>query len=308
MSSRASLADLSVVIPSWNTRERLAHCLRHLADAQRRGVELIVVDDASSDGSAECVAGEFEHVLLLCNEENLGFAASVNRGARRASRRWLLLLNADTEVLPGALETLLAFLASHPEYAAAAPRLLDWDGSTQASCMAFPGWATPLFFGTPLERIWPESRELRRYFLRSFDHRHDADVLQPPAAALLIARKEFSELGGLDESLPLFFNDVDLCRRLAARKRPIRFLADATVRHEKGASTRQLDDFASRWHRDRLTYYRKHHGALAGAWVKLCTTATVFDHLLRGFGRRVLGRRSEPLVPLVRAFGTYLRS
>jgi hypothetical protein len=117
--------------------------------------------------------------------------------------------------------------------------------------MRFPNLWTPLFFSTPLQRWWPESAELERYFYADFDHEHDADVEQPPAAALMMRREEFEALGGLDEDLRLFFNDVDLCRRLARRGRKIRYLAGAPVMHHGGASTRQLSDFAARWHADR---------------------------------------------------------
>jgi GT2 family glycosyltransferase len=299
---------LSIVIPSWNTSDLLAECLSSSKDARTRGAQVIVVDDGSSDDSAARVEREFPDVVLLRHATSLGFATSANRGALRADREWLLLLNADTQLVWEAVDTLLAFLPGHPEYAAVAPRLLDPEGRTQRSCMRFPGWATPLFFGTPLERWFPRSAELRRYFYADFDHEHDRDVEQPPAAALLLAREEYLEMGGFDEGLPLFFNDVDLCLRLAQAGRRIRYLSTPQVIHHGGASTRQLADFASRWHRDRLTYYRKHHGRLAGLWVKACTALAWFDHVLPRLGKRLAGRSDDPLAPLCRDFGVYQRT
>ncbi len=115
-------------------------------------------------------------------------------------------------------------------------------------------------------------------------------------------------MGGLDERLPLFFNDVDLCLRLARAGRPIRLLTEAEVVHHGGASTSQLDDFAARWHRDRLAYYRKHHGWAAGVWVKACTTFAWVDHVLRGCVCRLRGQPSDAFLPLFRAYRGFLFS
>ncbi len=306
--SEPHLATLSIVVPSWNVRELVLDSLAALREARGRGCEVIVVDDASTDGSADAVAQAHPDVVLVRSAHNRGYAAATNAGAARATRAHLLLLNADTVVEAGALDTLLGFLAGAPDYGACAPRLVDPGGATQRACMRFPSLRTPLFFGTPLERWWPDSAELARYFYADLDHERDADVEQPPAAALLLRTAEFRALGGLDERMALFFNDVDLCKRLAARGRRIRFLAGARVRHHRGASTRQLPDFAGRWHADRLVYYRKHHGALAGPWVKLCTSAAWLDHVARTLARRRRGESSEPLAPLCRAFGAYLCS
>jgi GT2 family glycosyltransferase len=306
--SGSDLAALSVVVPAWNTRELLLECLASLEEACEGGAEIVVVDDASTDGSADAVALAFPRVVLVRNPENRGFAAAVNAGVARATREFVLLLNADARVEEGALESMLGFLRNAPGYAACAPRLVGADGATQRSCMRLPSLWTPLFFSTPLQRWWPHSPELERYFYADFDHEHDADVEQPPAAALLLHRAEYLELGGLDERLRLFFNDVDLCLRLARGGRKIRYLAGARVMHHGGASTRQLSDFAARWHADRLAYTRKHHGVLAGLWVKLCTSFTWTDHVVRTLLARARGARAEPLAPLCRAFGAYLRS
>ena len=296
--------SVAVVIPSWNTRELLRDCLSALPE----GVDVCVVDNASADGSAGVVAEEFPAVTLIRNPENYGFARACNQGVGATQGEYVLLLNADARTTPGAIEALVEFLEGHPAYGAVAPRLLNSDGSTQRGCMAFPNLKTPMYFGTPLERWFPNSAELARYFCRGFDHERDADVQQPPAAALLVRRELYAELGGMDEELWLFFNDVDLCKRMQTRGRLVRFLAAPSVYHVQGASTSQFEDFAPEWHKNRLAYYRKHHGRIAGAWVKLCTALTWMDHVLRAFGRRVRGEKIEPLYPLCRSFGNFLLS
>lgn len=276
----AGTPRLSVVVPVWNRAELVGACLRSVERAAREvgeELELVVVDDASSDGAAELVEREFPAARLLRNEENRGFAASANRGLAAASAELLLLLNSDTEVEADALGRLVGFLERHPTHAGVVPQLVGPSGEVQPSCMAFPRMATPLFFGTPLERWRPRSRELRRYFQRDFDHVSERDVEQPPAACWLLRRASWEAVGPFDESLELFFNDVDWCRRLAEQGGRLRFLPEARVLHHGGASTAGRADFLLRWQTDRLRYQRKHLGRIAGLFTKLCVGWTFAD-------------------------------
>ena len=278
-----SAVRVSVIVPSWNVRGHLADCL-HSVEAARSEVErleLIVVDDASDDGSPELVARAFPAARLVRQARNTGFTAAVNRGLLEARGEYVLLLNADAALHPGALGRLVAFLAANPAYAAAAPRLVDERGTTLCTCMRLPRLATALWHATPLERWWPDSRELRRYFARDLDHERDADVEQPPAACLLVRRALLDELGGLEPRLALYFSDVDFSSRMADRGERTRYLASARASHAVGASTRQRPDRLLTWHRDRLAYYRIHHGPFGAAWVKLCVLLAAADHLLR---------------------------
>jgi GT2 family glycosyltransferase len=278
--------ELSVVVLSWNTRELTLACLRALAadpSALRR--EILVVDNASQDGSADAIAREFPSVRLLCNARNEGYAAGNNQGAQQARGEWLCLLNSDTEVRPGALDRLVQFLRDQPRYGAAAPRLVDPDGSVQPACKRFPGLATALCFDTWFGRFWPGSRVAARYAMRDFDHLHARDVDQPPGACLVLRRRDYEALGGLDPALFLFFNDVDFCRRLWRSGRRIRYVADAEVLHHGGASTKGFAQFVVVWHRNRLAYYRKHHGRFGERLVRLVVRWRAFEEWWR-LGRR----------------------
>jgi hypothetical protein len=296
----------SIVIPCWNTRELLRACLDSVQRSRTQPLEVIVVDDASADGSADMVASEFAEVELLRQDRNLGFAPSTNRGIARARGEWVLLLNADTELDPDALGILEAWLEVEPRYVAAAPRLVHPDGSTQRACMAFPNLKTALFFGTPCERWWPESAELRRYFMRDFDHAADRDVEQPPAACLLVRRAVLQELGGLDVGMPLFFSDVDLSKRMAERGLRTRFLTAARVVHHGGASTSQHPGRLAAWHADRLCYYRKHHGRMAGVWVKSCVLFAYAGFLASQLTQRSRRTPSEAVGPVSRSLARFL--
>ncbi len=302
------MTRVSVVIPSWNTRVWLGRCLSALARSGGE-LEIVVIDNASSDGSADLVRREFPAAALIQNARNEGFAKACNQGLAQASAPFVLFLNSDTEVASDAIERLVQFLEQHPSYAAAAPRLMNADGSTQRACMEFPGLRTPFWFATPLERWFPHSRELRRYFARDFDYEHDRDANQPPAAALLLRRATLESLGAFDESMWLFFNDVDLSLRLFLAGWRTRYLCEARVLHGGGASTRQFGAQLERWHLDRLAYFRKHHGRLSGVWVKACTTFAWIDFVWTNVWRRMLGKAEAPrekIGPTTRAFVRFL--
>jgi len=180
---------LSIVVLSWNTRELLAACLASLrAVSGELPFETIVVDNASADGSADMVAARFPEVRLVRNAVNEGYAIGNNTGAGFARGDLLLLLNSDTEVRPGALSTLVAFLDAHPGHGACAPRLDNPDGTPQKSCKTFPTLAICVFFDTCFDRWFPDNRVIPRYFMEDFDHLATRDVDQPPGAAFLVRR------------------------------------------------------------------------------------------------------------------------
>jgi len=303
-----SVPELSVVIPSWNTRELLAACLEHLERAEKPATEVIVVENASADGSAELVAERFPACVLIRNERNEGFARGCNQGMRVARGRYVLLLNTDTEVAPDALVRLIGFLEEHPAFGAVAPRLIHPDGRTQRTVQAFPGLWTPLFFSTPLERWFPNSFELRRYFLRDWSQEDSREIDQPPAACLLLRKSVLDEIGLFDEALWLFYNDVDLARRMKAAGHRTWYLAEALVVHHVGASTSKFGRFVPEWNKNRLHYYRKHHGRLAGAWVKLCVGLALADWVLGQWRRRLAGGAAERVGPMLREYAAFVAS
>ncbi len=279
---RPAAPKVSVVVLSWNTRELLAACLETVrATAREVALECIVVDNASADGSAELVAQRFPEMTLLRNARNEGYAIGNNLGAARARGEHLFLLNSDTELRPGALAALVAFLDAHPGHGACAPRLERPDGSPQPSCKAFPRLATAVFFDTVFERWFPGNREIPRYFMKDFDHAHTRDVDQPPGAALLVRRALWEELGGFDPELWLFFNDVDLCRRIAQRGLLRAYVAEARVLHHEGRSTAQFPRFGAIWHRNRLAYYRKTWGWRGTLLARLMTWVRGREELAR---------------------------
>ena len=297
------MSRVSVIVLSWNTVELTLECLRMVQAAFERGEadgELVVVENGSEDGSMERITAEHPGVVLVKNEENRGYACGVNQGVAASSGDWLLLLGSDAFLQDGALSGLLGFIEGAEGYGACAPRLIGQDGKTQEACAAFPLPRTAIWFGTPLQHWFPKSSELKRYFLRDFAHDSDADVEQPPATCLLISRGVWDSLGGMDEAMWLFFNDVDLCKRIQEEGLLIRYLAEPRVQHVGGASTARFTTFVERWHLDRLQYMRKHHGLPGALCARIGTTWTFAAWCLRRAFFMVRG-------PFWERVGSYLR-
>lgn len=233
-------SDISVVIVTFNSRGFIRACLESIAKAgEGENWKVIVVDNASVDGSAD-VATEYPNVQIIRKCRNAGFAAGVNSGLDVADSKYVLLLNPDTVVTDDSIQTLKDYLDANTEVACVAPQLLNFDGSIQPSCREFPTLKTILaeFFLLPgVRRRFPK---LDRYRMGYFDHRSWREVDQPMASCMLLRKGVLDEVGRLDEHMPIFFNDVDLCRRIKERGWSIVFLPDAKVYHYCGASTKTL--------------------------------------------------------------------
>jgi hypothetical protein len=250
--------DLSVIVVSWNVRELLRACLRALP-AATEGItaEMIVVDNASNDGSADMVAQEFPEAVLLRNDANLGFARANNRGMDAARGRYFVLLNSDTVAPPRSLAEMVVFMDAHPRAGAASPRLLRPDGAPQP--YAFGNDPTPLYL-------------LRRAFAhKAGSYLHDWGIDEPVevewvSGACLVARREAVEqIGGLDERIFMYFEDNDWCRRMRLAGWQVWYNPRAEITHFGGASLNQNPRARAAYYESLAFFYGKHYGKLAGA-------------------------------------------
>jgi N-acetylglucosaminyl-diphospho-decaprenol L-rhamnosyltransferase len=263
---------VSVLIVSWNAREHLARCLRALALASAPH-EIIVVDNASGDQSAELVERDFPRVRLVASPRNLGFAGGVNLARRSASAPLLLLLNPDAEARPGAIDRLADSLDGMPDVAAVAGRLVNADDSPQSGfnvrrLPTLASLAVDLLF---LDHLWPDNPVTARYYARDLDPDSSADVEQPAAACLMVRAEVFDRIGGMDERFyPAWFEDVDLCRRILNAGRRIRYEPAATFVHRGGVARDTLgaQAFLRTFHANMVRYVQKHHGPGAAAVIR----------------------------------------
>lgn len=263
---------LSIVLVTYNSGPYLGRCLRSLAS---RGAEIIVVDNASSDGSAELArqAG----VRVLANEANSGFAAAANQGARAATHDLVLFLNPDTALLEG-LPLLEAALRARPDAAAAAGLLVDEAGRPQRgfTVRRFPTFFSLAFEVLGLNRLWPGNPVNRRYRGLDLALESGGEVEQPAGACLLVKKNILEQVGFWDERFcPLWFEDVDLCLRL--RQAGFRILLEPRCRflHEGGHSLEKMA-FEERqifWYRNLLEYVAKHLGCAAALGMRMLICA-----------------------------------
>ncbi|MCI0639836.1 MAG: glycosyltransferase family 2 protein [Gemmataceae bacterium] len=237
--------DVTVCIVNWNCRDLLKGCLRsllHLPQGVR--LEVIVVDNASTDGAAEMVASEFPAVQLVRNARNAGFARANNQAAALARGRLLFFLNNDTAIPPGTLAKLAAFLDRQPAALVVGPRLRDGAGKVQASCRKRPTIAT--FLHRTLLLRWTGLFRKRYEEYRGKNPSTlaptDADVLM--GAALMMRRADFQALGGWDEDFTFGGEDLELCLR-ANRLGRVVYLPDVEITHYGRASTRQHPAYAA---------------------------------------------------------------
>jgi len=280
--------DLSVVIVNWNTKGDLLHCLASLIQtAPEEACEVIVVDNGSTDGSADAVKGSFPSVRVIENDGNFGFSRAANQGLRGASGRYLLLLNPDTEVKKGALRRLVTFMEGHPEAGCAGPRLLHADGTPQNSIANFPSLVTELLNKSLLRRFFPG-----RYPGKERFYPEPIAVDSVIGACMIVRRKVIEEVGLLDEDYFLFLEETDWCYRMKRAGWKVYHVPGAEVIHYQGKGAEQDKKRAKiEYYRSRYLFFKKNRGfwerffLRVGLMIKLCFEffAMAFACILTGF-------------------------
>jgi GT2 family glycosyltransferase len=277
---RGVSSTVSTLVVCWNNREFLGRCLESIP----AGTELVVVDNGSTDGSADFVAGRFPAARLIRDTTNAGFAAGVNKAARLASGDYLLLLNPDAEATPRSIERLVDTLDEHVTCGAAAGRLLSMTEEPQPDFHA-RRLPTITSLGADLllvSRVWPTNPVTRRAEGGDVDQTRAGPVEHMASSCLMIRRTAFEAVGGFDEQFfPAWFEDVDFCKRLRDRGWDVYFVPNSVFRHIGGVSMRGLENARQKrmFYRNLERYVRKHHGRSGLAAVKAM--------LVAGMGLRV---------------------
>jgi len=292
------MSPIGIIIVTYNSVDEIGACLDAVLDTE---ADIVVVDNASADGTVELVRRR--EVRLVANGQNRGFAAAVNQGFAVLNNPYILLLNPDAVVLSG-LEAMRA-ACDLPDSAGAGGRLLDANGQPQVGFMAreLPTAATLVLEMILLNRIWPNNPINRRYRLLGRDYTVQFPVEQPAGAFLMVRHSVWEDLGGLDEDFhPLWFEDVDFCKRIHQRGWRLYYVPEAVARHKGGHSIPQLrvEMRLVYWYRSLLRYSAKHFHR--GAFGAVCA-AVVLGSIVRGIAESALQRSFKPAA----AYGRVIR-
>ena len=255
------MKGLSVIVVSWNGRDFLRDCLNSIRTSGGPLVqEVIVVDNASSDGSAEMVAEQFSEVMLIRSKENHGFARGNNLGMHQASGSWLALVNSDVVVHPGCFEQLVSYLEAHSDVGLVGPRVIGGDGRLQPTY-----WQLPTLWNTACRSL-----ALDNIFSRLSRRRRTNSICGGPvevevlSGCFWVARREaVAQIGGLDERFFFYAEDLDWCKRFRDAKWKVVFVPEASATHFGGGSSAVAPfRYSIELLRANLAYWRKHRGVL----------------------------------------------
>lgn len=275
--------DLSIVLVNFNDGRRLESCLSSIAaHPPGRAHEIIVVDNASADGSRDVVAQKFPSVRWVANAANEGFAKANNRGVRESRGEYLLFLNTDTVVPAGALDRLLARLKADARAGAAGPALVH-DGGCQVSFGNRVSFAAQFFQKIFLNPFYKATLRRRRAARASG---------WLSAACLLCRRTAFEQAGGFDERFFIYFEDIDLCYRLRRAGWTLLFVPDVRIRHEGGSTTapRQAES-RFEYRRSQLYFYAKHNSRVSHRLLRFYLALNVRGLAVRGAFRGEAGSK-----------------
>ena len=274
------MLDLGIVIVSYKTCGLLRTCLRSVYASQGDFIfDVCVVDNASSDGSAEMVAAEFPQARLITNSGNIGYPSANNQGleafgfaetpnAGLQTPRFALLLNPDTELPPDALARMLVFMAEHPRAGAAGPRLVLPDGSLDLACRrSLPTPEVCFYKLMGLSRLFPRSRRFGRYNLTYLDPDEVARVGSVVGAFMLVRADAIAQAGLMDGQFFMYGEDLDWAYRIQEAGWDIYYNPAVTVLHVKRAASRHSSRAQIEFYRAMDIFYRKHYAAQTPWWL-----------------------------------------
>jgi GT2 family glycosyltransferase len=280
MTTPAESPEISVVIVAWNAKRYLELCLNSLVEAPpRRSMEVFVVDNASSDGTAEMVESVYPWVKLIKSAENLGFSRGNNVAIRQCQGRYIALVNPDVIVFPRCLDALAGFLDENPKAGNVGPRVFNPDMTQQSTCRRFPTLWNNFCSATHLGSIFKGSRFFAGEHMFYFPHDRTLQVDVIVGCFSMIRRQAFDEVGLLDDGLFMYGDDVDWCRRARNAGWEVFFYPGARAIHDRGKTTAPYPvRFAVAQQRSVLRYWRKHHSPVEVLGIR---SIMMFHHVVR---------------------------
>ena len=277
--------DLSIIIVNWNTKDLLRKCLSSIYNnTDKLTFEVFVIDNASRDGSTEMVEKEFPQTRLTRNKENFGFARGNNQGFLQAKGKYVLILNPDTEVVNNALLDMVKYLESNEEAGAVSGRFIYPDGTFQRYYHRFPTFFSMVTAWFLPQNLAHKLKPTRAYLMLDDDFEKVIEVPQPAGACIMVRRKLFLEEDFMDEQFPIFFGDVDLCRRIYEKGEKIFVLPYARIIHHwgKGGSEQGKNSLflSAEYFISMIDYFAKYEGVVKADLLRILISLGFFVRTL----------------------------
>lgn len=288
---------VSVLIANYNGGDLVLRCLESVfRDAGSLDSEVIVVDNASADGSGEAIAARFPQVRLVRNSENVGFARATNQALRMAAGDILILLNNDAYFLSGALPRLLAFMDAHPEIDVVGPRVLNPDGSVQRSCFRFPTLRDVMLESFFLPRPFQRRDLLSRRQVDGLNDEAPTPVDWVLGACMAVRRSTLDAVGFMDERYFMYSEELDWCFTMHKAGKRVYYWPEPTVVHygQQGQESRRIrPDILARGFESRYAYFEKQYGPGYARWVRLVSVIGMLLRLVAICPATIFGNRAE---------------
>lgn len=232
------MISVSIIIVTYNSEKEIGNCIHSLLP-QLNDIdgEIIIIDNNSTDNTISLINNiDSKSISIICNNKNFGYTKANNQGIKNAKREYIFFINPDTIVPNGVIKNLLNEIEDSKDCGAIAPQLRFPDGRIQKSCRRFPRRRDILYESIGLSKLFKNSKEFNYWKMGDFDHKTTCLVDQPAGAALLIPKKIIDEIGLLDEQFPMFFSDVDLCKRIWDAGYNVQYNTNSFITHKGGAS------------------------------------------------------------------------
>ncbi|MBU1165053.1 glycosyltransferase family 2 protein [Patescibacteria group bacterium] len=273
---------LSIIIVTWNVKDYLKKCLESIYKNQGDlDVEVIVVDNASTDNTSDMARREFPKVKLITNQNNNGFAKANNQGIKIAKGEYVLFLNPDTEILSNTFKDSIDFFEKHKDTGAVGCQILNTDSTIQRSVRRFPTFWSQMLILYKLHHLLPSLRTFRNYFAQDFDYSKESEVDQIMGAFILTKRDIINKIGDFDEIFYLWFEEVDFCKRLIKNEYKVYYTPKAKIIHHGSLSFNQKLTVEKQkiFNKSMRYYFKKHHNKFS--WFMIASTH--FDSLFLAF-------------------------
>lgn len=292
--------ELSIIIPSYNTKELLLACLGSIYQETKTPFEIIVVDNGSTDGTLEGIVSRYKDIVLIQNKQNLGFAKAINQGLEKAQGKYLLLLNSDTVIENNAIDKEVLFLETHSEVGVVGCQLKNTDGGVQPSGGYLPTLSRVFFWMSFLDDFPFLNKIIKPYHVEDkefYSHQRYLDWVT--GAFFLTKRQVFEKVGFFDEKMFMYVEEVDWCTRVKKAGFKVAFDPGAGIIHRKGSSTRRGKAGIIEEFQGLVYYFGKYHAfwlPMLHLFLRLgaLARALIFGIIMKDYeARRVYGKLAK---------------